>query len=113
MKKPLELDEVTARKLYPSAAPEFKELLEQNFGGKEFFNQKIIDKVKVWDDVLREYGRPNELIQTILNYTGVCKESIFIQNVTKAMMLASVLNEGKIPNADGRDKRRFRQCDFR
>ncbi len=37
MTKTLQMDEATARRLYPTAAPEFKEMLEQNFG-KDFFN---------------------------------------------------------------------------
>ncbi len=52
MTKQLQMDEGTAIKLYPTAAPEFKELLEQNFG-KDFFNQKITDKIKDYNSVLK------------------------------------------------------------
>ncbi len=55
-KQLLQLDEITARRLYPTAAPEFKELLAQNFGGKEFFNQDITDRINNYDDVLKISG---------------------------------------------------------
>ncbi len=51
MKKQLELDENTARRLYPTAQPELKEILEQTFG-KAFFSQKIKDLIRNYNDIL-------------------------------------------------------------
>ncbi len=55
-KKTLTLDEKTAREIYPTAAPEFKKLLEQNFT-KEFFSQNFRDYVNTWEDVCKELGK--------------------------------------------------------
>ncbi len=52
----LKLDEQTARRLYPTASAEFKELLEKNFG-KPFFSMKISDMVNSFDDILRLSGK--------------------------------------------------------
>ena len=49
--KKLELSEKDALRLYPTADKAFKEMLEINFG-VEFFNQKITDRIKSFDDIL-------------------------------------------------------------
>lgn len=63
MTKTLKLDEKDALRLYPTASPEFKSLLESNFG-KEFFNQKITDKVHD--------------IETLCEYLGIDEDDLFI-----------------------------------
>ncbi|MCE9538715.1 MAG: hypothetical protein K8R85_05810 [Bacteroidetes bacterium] len=60
--KTLQLNNSTARKLYPSAVTEFKEILEQSFG-KDFFSQKITDRVKSFEDACLELGEnPDEVL---------------------------------------------------
>lgn len=56
----LKLDEKDALKLYPTASPEFKTLLESNFG-LEFFNQKITDKIKSYEDAYELLGEDDDL----------------------------------------------------
>lgn len=51
----LKMDDQTARRLYPTANKEFKEMLESSFG-KEFFNQKIRDQITGWQDILSLSG---------------------------------------------------------
>lgn len=51
--KKLQIDEVNARKLYPTASKEWKTTLEDTFG-KEFFSQKITDRMKTWEDICEE-----------------------------------------------------------
>lgn len=53
--KTLQLDNATALKIYPSAIPELKAVLEQSFT-KEFFSQKITDRVKSFEDALAVKG---------------------------------------------------------
>jgi hypothetical protein len=66
MKKKLELDENTAKQLYPTAAPEFKKLLEENFGPWFFVTDltQIVTSVKAaceltgvdYDELMVECG---------------------------------------------------------
>ncbi len=56
MDKQLTLDGATARNLYPGAAPEFKTLLEKNFGA-DYFKQSLKDRIKTWPDAAAEYGK--------------------------------------------------------
>lgn len=51
----LTLDEKTAKKLYPSAVPEFKAMMEHTFG-KQTFSQKITDRVKTFEDACEING---------------------------------------------------------
>lgn len=47
----LKMDEQTARRLYPTAVPEFKAILESSFP-QNTFSQKITDRVQGWADIL-------------------------------------------------------------
>ncbi len=53
--KTLQIDEATARKIYPTAAAELKSILEETFT-KEFFKLKVIDIVKSFEDGLKFRG---------------------------------------------------------
>ena len=87
MKQKLEMDGKTAIKLYPTAAPEFKEMLEQTFG-KEHFTQKITDRVRGYLDVLDMCGvlssdddvrikgfddAENKMLQAVIQKIRICK----------------------------------------
>jgi hypothetical protein len=53
--KQLTIDENTAKKHYKSASPEFKSMLEDTFG-KDFFSEKITDRIKTIRDACDEVG---------------------------------------------------------
>ena len=55
MKKQLFIEESEARKLYATASPEFKQMLETTFG-KEFFSMEITDRIKTYEDACAELG---------------------------------------------------------
>ena len=55
MKKQLFIEDYEARKLYLTATPEFKQMLETTFG-KEFFSMKITDRIKTYEDACAELG---------------------------------------------------------
>ena len=55
MEKSLKIDENKAYDLYPTASPEFKQVLEDTFG-VEFFNRKITDRVKTYEDACAILG---------------------------------------------------------
>jgi hypothetical protein len=87
MKKQLAMDEGTAKRLYPSSPKEFKEMLEESFG-KDFFTQKISDRVKNYDDILEIHGvrkladevkvegfddAENKLVQNLIKKIRICR----------------------------------------
>ena len=51
----LKIDGTKARKLFPNATPEFKEMLIDSFG-KEFFSQKITDRINSYEDACEDLG---------------------------------------------------------
>lgn len=51
----IKLSVSNARKMYPSACPEIKTMLEDSFG-KKIFSEKIIDRIKTWEDAAEEMG---------------------------------------------------------
>jgi len=89
--KKLQIDEENALKLYKTASSEFKTMLEDSFG-KAFFNSKIEDRVKTWEDVCNikdidpedclPYKNPKTKLKKHLN---AC---------FKINMISEVLNEG-------------------
>ena len=54
--KTLSLTGKTAREIYPTAPPELKKMLEENFT-KEFFSQNFRDYINSWEDVCKEKGK--------------------------------------------------------
>jgi hypothetical protein len=103
MKKSLELDEKTARKLYLTAAPEFKELLEENFG-KEFFNQKIKDRIRDYNDILEISKVAAEADDVkVIGFDDA--ENNVVKAFIQKMRTTKVYREGKLPKRG--DKRYY------
>ena len=102
MKKPLELDEVTARRLYPTVTPEFKELLEHNFG-KEFFKQKITDRIKNYQDVLDVSGTCESDDEAKIKGFDEAENKV-LKAVIRKMRITKVYREGWFPK---RGERRY------
>lgn len=109
MKKQLELDEITAKKLYKTAAPEFKELLEQNFG-KEFFSQKITERVNNYNDIL-EISGVSESDDNVSIKGFDESENKVLKNIIKKMRIVKVYNEGWLPKRG--DRRHYAWWDVR
>lgn len=65
MKKQLLLEDTIARQLYKTADPSFKVLLEESFG-KDFFSDKLINRIKSIDDIYTELGQKAPLISNYL-----------------------------------------------
>jgi hypothetical protein len=86
----LKLDEKTARKLYPKATTEFKEMLEETFG-KNIFSQNVIDRVKTFEDVLTEVGETQEQFDKRTEHDS--DDDVAYK---QAKLIALALNEGKI-----------------
>ncbi len=59
--KNIKLDEVTAKKLYKTASPELKVILEENFT-KKALSSDVKDRINTLDDVFAELGTTRDEI---------------------------------------------------
>lgn len=82
----LKIDDSTARKLYPAAAPELKSILDESFP-KGFFNMSIIDRTPTVEDALTIAGKT---IQGLTRATDSKHETAL--RIIEAVI--EVLNEG-------------------
>lgn len=104
MKKKLELEESQAKKIYKSADSELKTILESTFG-KEFFSDKITDRIKTWEDVLEVLDLDEGDILPYLK--PKTKEQKAINAFAKIQKISEVLNEGWIPDYNNTNQYKF------
>jgi hypothetical protein len=93
----IKLSEKNARDIYPSAAQPLKTILEDSFG-KEFFSQKITDRVKTFSDACSVLGvNPDHLA-----FEGIPgelqKDEQSIRAYAMLILVARSLNEGWKPD---------------
>jgi hypothetical protein len=96
----LKIDEATARKVYPSAIPEFKAILEKSFP-TGFFSQKITDRIQGWDDILSITGadsddyklRPGETDDELAN--------------RQSKLISLAYNEGRVLDAGNSSQNKY------
>lgn len=100
--KQLLVEESQARSLYKSASTEFKQMLETTFG-KEFFSQKITDRIKTYEDACAELGIANQL-EVTLNELGFTPDEI---NLRKIKTITEALNEGWNPDWKNADQYKY------
>lgn len=91
--KTLQISEQKARELYKSGSSELKSILEESFG-KDFFSQKITDRVKTYEDACRELST-SPLDENKLMELGLTKHDIAYQ---KLVTIIKALNEGWVPD---------------
>jgi hypothetical protein len=91
-KTALELTDKQAWEIYPSASKEIKSILEVNFG-KNFFSQKITDRVKTVEDLLAIAGKKIEEITSPSDSSDEVAYKLL-------KLLVEVLNEGWTPDWD-------------
>lgn len=91
--KTLQISEQKARELYKSGSSELKSILEESFG-KDFFSQKITDRVKTYEDACRELSI-NPLDKKKLIGFGFTKHDIAYK---KLVTIIKALNEGWVPD---------------
>jgi hypothetical protein len=97
--KTLQIDEKNAKRLYPTATAEFKATLEDTFG-KEFFSQKITDRIKTFEDACQETGEdPNDLKFS----TGTPDEIAY----KKIKVVVKALNQGWVPDYSNSNQRKW------
>ena len=90
--KTLKISEQDAKRYYPTASDEFRTVLETTFG-KEFFSEKITDKIKSWNDVILELGVGNVILPYSENMV-LTKQQKSINALYKIQCITKVLNEG-------------------
>ena len=103
--KTLQIDETNAKKWYKEAAPEFKAMLEDTFK-KEFFSDKITDRVKTYEDACKENGEspmPEGSIMSIV-VTGLTTDE---RNYRKLKTITKALNEGWAPDWSDSDQKKW------
>lgn len=91
--KTLQISEQKARELYKSGSSELKSILEEYFG-KDFFSQKITDRVKTYEDACHELST-SPLDENKLMELGLTKHDIAYQKLTT---IIKALNEGWVPD---------------
>ena len=93
------IDEKDARKLYPTAPAEWKTTLESTFG-KEFFSQKITDRVKTFADACEVLGiDPDDVVHSA--------DEADDQAYKQLKVIARALNEGWEPNWNDGNQRKW------
>lgn len=100
--KTLQIEESKARGLYKSASQEFKAMLEDTFG-KEFFSQKVTDRIKSYLDACLELGI-NPISENALLSNGFTKDEIAYR---KIKTIAEALNEGWKPDWNDEDQKKW------
>lgn len=99
--KQLLVEESQARGLYRTASPEFKQMLETTFG-KEFFSQKITDRIKTYEDACKELGiEPIDFDE--MKDAGFTTDEIYLREIKT---ITEALNEGWKPDWTNSDQRK-------
>lgn len=98
----LQISEKKAMELYNNGSDELKTVLEESFG-KEFFQRKITDRIKTYEDACAELGI-NSLDEAKLMELGLTKHDIAYQ---KLATIVKALNEGWIPDWDNYDEYKY------
>lgn len=87
--KTLQIEEQKARRLYKTASQEFKEMLEDTFG-KEFFSEKVTDRVNSYEDACAELDE-QPVNESDMRRKGFTDDEI---NYRKIKTITKALNEG-------------------
>jgi hypothetical protein len=99
--KTLQINEQTAREIFPKASEEFKEVLKDTFGEK-FFQRKITDRVKSFEDACGILGF---IVQTHRNmFEELQKDEIAY---IKLKVITEALNEGWEPDWNNNNEYKY------
>lgn len=98
----LQITKANARKLFPTASGEFKQMLIDTFG-EEFFSMKITDRIKTFKDACDALGLdPDNCIQDATGTDGGA-----LQAYAMMFIIARALNEGWQPNWDNSSEYKY------
>ncbi|MCU6767358.1 hypothetical protein OCV73_00075 [Barnesiella propionica] len=100
--KTLQIDESKAKIIYNTASPELKIMLEDTFG-KEFFSQKVTDRIKTYEDACEELGI-DPINESFSFINGFTKDEIAYR---KIKTITEALNEGWKPNWNDENQKKW------
>ena len=87
--------------MYPKADANIQKMLESSFGGKEFFNQKITDRIQTWNDILFITG---ENANDYKLRPGETDDELAYR---QAKLIALAYNEGKLLDAGNTNQNKY------
>lgn len=102
--KNIQISNDTARRVYPDAVPELKESLENAFG-KEFFSQKITDRLKSVQDACEMLG--TDLASCTPYPNPGSDRQIAVNNFELAVLAVQAINEGWRPDWNNRNEPKY------
>ena len=100
--KTLQIEEQKARRLYKTASQEFKEMLEDTFW-KEFFSEKVTDRVKSYEDACRELNKV-PINESDMRRKGFTDDEIVYR---KIKTITEALNEGWKADWENGDQKKW------
>ena len=100
--KTLQIEESKARSIYKTASSELKVMLEDTFG-KDFFSQKVTERIKTYEDACKELGIV-PVDESALLAGGFTKDEIAYR---KIKTIAEALNEGWKPNWNDENQKKW------
>lgn len=100
--KTLQIEESKARSIYKTASSELKVMLEDTFG-KEFFSQKVTERIKTYEDACSELGI-TPIDESVLLSNGFTKDEIAYR---KIKTITEALNEGWKPNWNDENQKKW------
>jgi hypothetical protein len=97
--KALVINETNARAFYKDAPPALKASFEDTFG-KDFFSQKITDRIKTFEDACAELGidLDTSAVKSISVPQALTNDAASILAYSKLTIIARALNEGWVPD---------------
>ena len=98
----LQLDEISARSLYKTSFPEFKIVLENSFG-KDFFNEKITDRIKTYQDSCKDLDT-EPISDDYFQDSGLTEDEIAFR---KIKAITKSLNEGWKPDWNNSNEKKW------
>lgn len=101
----LNIEEEKVRNTYQKASDEQKKVLEQLFGVDTLKPKTIMDRIKTFNDALKELG-PNHPLVKEYKYLCYVKVPERILNYSKLCVITAALNEGWKPRYM-KDERRY------
>lgn len=100
--KTLQIEESKARSIYKTASSELKIMLEDTFG-KEFFSQKVTERIKTYEDACVELGI-TPIDESTLSSNGFTKDEIAYR---KIKTITEALNEGWKPDWENENQKKW------
>ena len=98
MTKTIEIQKTDAEIAYKNADESGKKLLENLLGKENILPLKVTERIKTFNDVLKELGIVTPSKQMLLDYSGTDPDVISSCAHLKLTLIARVLNEGWKPD---------------